>query len=150
MCMGTIDYMAPEQAEDSHRVSHRADIYSLGCTLYYLLAGRPPFVGETAYKRLMAHLEQPAPSLRAVRPEVSVALEMVYRKMMAKRPADRPGSMKEVIALWSRVVSRRPRPGSLVPISWSSTGALATRGTAEDGLRAVELVTRRRAGSRAG
>ena len=64
MYMGTVDYMAPEQAEDSHRVDHRADIYSLGCTLYYLLTGREPFAGETVLKRLMAHMERPAPSLR--------------------------------------------------------------------------------------
>ena len=64
MYMGTVDYMAPEQAEDSHRVDHRADIYSLGCTLYYLLTGQEPFLGETMLKRLMAHMERPAPSLR--------------------------------------------------------------------------------------
>ena len=69
--MGTVDYMAPEQAEDSHRVDHRADIYSLGCTLYYLLTGHEPFPGETLLKRLMAHMEQEAPSLRAARPDVS-------------------------------------------------------------------------------
>ena len=65
MYMGTVDFMAPEQAEDSRRVDHRADIYGLGCTLYYLLTGRTPFDGATVLKRLMAHLEQPAPSLRA-------------------------------------------------------------------------------------
>ena len=91
MYMGTIDYMAPEQAEDSQRVDHRADIYSLGCTLYYLLTGREPFDGETVLKRLMAHMERPAPSLRAGRPEVPAKLEAVYQKMMAKRPEDRPG-----------------------------------------------------------
>ena len=64
MYMGTVDYMAPEQAEDSRRADHRADIYSLGCTLHYLLTGREPFVGETILKRLMAHQERPAPLLR--------------------------------------------------------------------------------------
>ena len=61
MYMGTIDYMAPEQAEDSHRVDHRADIYSLGCTFYFLLTGREPFPGETILKRLMAHMERRGP-----------------------------------------------------------------------------------------
>jgi len=99
MYMGTVDYMAPEQAEDSHRVDHRADIYSLGCTFYYLLTGQEPFVGETVLKRLMAHMEKPAPSLRIARPEVSPALDAAYLKMVAKRPEDRPASMAEVISL---------------------------------------------------
>ena len=91
--------MAPEQAEDAHRVDHRADIYSLGCTFYFLLTGREPFPGATIFKRMMAHMETPAPALRSRRPEVSMALEAAYQKMMAKRPDDRPGSMTEVIAL---------------------------------------------------
>ena len=99
MYMGTIDFMAPEQAEDSHRVDHRADIYSLGCTLFYLLTGKAPFPGETVLKRLMAHMERPAPSLRLARPDVSLALEEVYQKMMAKRPEDRPKSMTDLVSL---------------------------------------------------
>ncbi len=99
MYMGTIDYMAPEQAEDSHRVDHRADIYSLGCTLCYLLTGKEPFTGETMLKKLMAHMERPAASLRVVRPQVPAAIDAAYLKMMAKRPEDRPASMTEVVAL---------------------------------------------------
>jgi serine/threonine protein kinase len=99
MYMGTIDYMAPEQAEDSHGVDHRADIYSLGCTLYFLLTGQVPFVGRTVLKRLLAHQEHAAPSLRAMRPEISPALEAAYQQMMAKRPEERPASMTDVIAL---------------------------------------------------
>ena len=97
--MGTVDFMAPEQADDPRRVDHRADIYSLGCTLYFLLTGRPPFVADTVLKRLMAHQERPAPSLRAARPEVSEKLEAAYLQMMAKRPAERPDSMADVIDL---------------------------------------------------
>jgi serine/threonine protein kinase len=99
MYMGTVDYMAPEQAEDSHRVDRRADIYSLGCTLYYLLTGKEPFLGETVLKRLIAHMERPAPSLRTARPDVPPALDEAYQKMMAKRPEERPASMAEVISL---------------------------------------------------
>jgi serine/threonine protein kinase len=99
MYMGTIDYMAPEQAEDPHSVDHRADIYSLGCTLYFLLTGRVPFPGKTILKRMLAHQEHAAPLLRAIRSEVSPALESAYLNMMAKRPEARPASMADVIAL---------------------------------------------------
>jgi len=99
MSMGTIDYMAPEQADDSRRADHRADIYSLGCTLCYLLTGREPFPGETVRTRMIAHMERPAPSLRTARPDVSSKLDAAYQRMMAKRPEDRPASMTEVISL---------------------------------------------------
>ncbi len=96
--MGTVDFIAPEQADDSKRADHRADVYSLGCTLYFLLTGHPPFEDETVLKRLMAHQNRPAPSLRARRPEIPAALESIYQAMMAKRPGDRPQAMTEVIA----------------------------------------------------
>lgn len=95
--LGTVDYLAPEQANNAKRVDARADIYSLGCTLFYLLTGQPPFPESTLLKRLLAHQEQSPPSLRAVRLEVPEALETLYRSMLAKRPDDRPATMSEVL-----------------------------------------------------
>jgi hypothetical protein len=99
--MGTPDYMPPEQLLDSHAVDIRADVYSLGCTLYHLLAGRPPFGdeqhGDLASKR-KAHLSEPLPSLRTLRAEVPVALAAVLERLTAKEPADRFATPAEVAA----------------------------------------------------
>jgi eukaryotic-like serine/threonine-protein kinase len=97
--MGTVDFMAPEQAEDSRNVDHRADIYSLGCSLYYLLTGRPPFEGRSLIMRIMAHQQQPPPSIRALRNDVVEPLDTAYQEMMAKNPDDRPRTMTDVIGL---------------------------------------------------
>jgi serine/threonine-protein kinase len=97
--MGTLDYMAPEQALDAHSVDIRADVYSLGCTLYHLLAGLPPFGGsayQTPASKLAAHSQLPPPPIRKLRPEVSDALAALLGKLLAKRPADRPATPREV------------------------------------------------------
>jgi serine/threonine protein kinase len=96
--MGTPEYMAPEQAENSRSADHRADIYSLGCTLYRLLIGKPPYPGNNIVDWILGHREKPIPSLRAERDEVPDQVDEIFRKMAAKRPEDRFQSMFEVIA----------------------------------------------------
>lgn len=109
--MGTCDYMAPEQAEDTRKADHRADIYSLGCTLYRLLVGKPPYTGETAIQVLLAHIQQPIPSLCAMRGDVPAPLEAIYQKMLAKRPEDRYQSMAEVVTALESVRSGQTESG---------------------------------------
>jgi hypothetical protein len=87
--MGTPDYIAPEQTLDTHKVDIRADLYSLGCTFYHLLTGRPPFAGVPAMEKMLKHQkESPAP-VQARRPGLPVDVAAVVSKLMAKRPGDR-------------------------------------------------------------
>ncbi len=94
---GSVDYLAPEQARADGELDHRADIYALGCTLYFLLTGRPPFSEGTTPERLMQHQTRQPPELSQLRPDVPAELVAVCRKMMAKQPADRYQSAQEVI-----------------------------------------------------
>jgi serine/threonine protein kinase len=87
--LGTIDYIAPEQAADSRTADIRADIYSLGCTLYTLLTGEPAFAGDDVVTKLIARSEKEPPGLCTLRHDAPVDLEAVVKKMMARRPEDR-------------------------------------------------------------
>ena len=98
MLMGTPDFIAPEQARDPRKADTRSDIYSLGCTLYYIVAGVVPFPGGTKMEKVIRHqLEQPRP-LEQLRPETPPEVLRVVRKMMAKRPEDRFQMPGEVAA----------------------------------------------------
>jgi serine/threonine protein kinase len=88
--VGTADYIAPEQAQNPTLVDIRADIYSLGCVMYFLLTGRPPFQGSSLMQKLVQHQEAEPTPVRQERPDVPEELAALVHKMLAKSPLDRP------------------------------------------------------------
>jgi len=101
--LGTVDYLAPEQAMGSASADHRVDIYSLGCTLYFLLTGQPPFPEGTLAERIVKHQAQEPRSLTELRPGVPRDLVKICQKMMAKNPDQRFQTAEEiaqVLAQW--------------------------------------------------
>lgn len=103
--MGTVDYMSPEQAQDTRTADHRSDIYALGCTFYRLLTGKVPYAADTTIKKILAHRDQPIPSLRASRPDIPEMLDRFYQKMLAKNVADRTPTMAQVVASLEKMLS---------------------------------------------
>jgi len=96
--MGTVDYMAPEQALDAKSADARADIYALGCTLHWLLTGKAPYDGDTLMARLLAHRDRPIPRIVGPSGPVPEAVDQVFRRMVAKTPEARYPSMAAVVA----------------------------------------------------
>ena len=108
--MGTADYVAPEQAVDSHRADTRSDIYSLGCTLYFLLAGQVPFPGDTLAQKLLKHQNDAPEPIRSLAPDVPEALCEIVARMMAKKPRARFETCKQVGAALDAFLGGRPVP----------------------------------------
>lgn len=95
--VGTVDFMPPEQAMDSTTIDHRVDIYSLGCTLYFLLTGKPPYEGSSFMAVLLKHREAQVPTLAAARADVPAELDAFFSNMMAKKPGERIATMTQVV-----------------------------------------------------
>lgn len=96
--LGSPEYSSPEQISASAALDRRADVYSLACMAFEMLAGRPPYAGApNDAARLAAHLQGPIPSVRAMRPELPIAVGPVFEKALAKRPDDRYSSAGEFV-----------------------------------------------------
>ncbi|MBN2476251.1 MAG: serine/threonine protein kinase [Pirellulales bacterium] len=134
--LGTADYLAPEQALDSHGVDARADIYSLGCALYFLLTGHAPFSAGTLPQRLMMHQKQRPPSIRDDRPDAPDDLMRICARMMAKNPENRYQTAHEVadvLAAWLATHGHLAEPDASE--SSSVRLAAAASGGARGGVR---------------
>jgi formylglycine-generating enzyme required for sulfatase activity len=102
--VGTPDYLAPEQAQGLANIDCRADVYSLGATLFFLLTGQPPFAGGTAREKLLRHVLDAPPAARSLRPDIPAELDGLLQAMLAKRPQDRPvapGHVAQILAAFS-------------------------------------------------
>jgi serine/threonine protein kinase len=100
---GTIDYIAPEQAQDIHAADIRSDLYSLGCTFYYALTGQVPFPGSTAVERLVKHLLWEPLPVATVRPGIPAEVEAIVQRLMAKDPGQRFQTPAQLLQELSRV-----------------------------------------------
>jgi WD40 repeat protein len=138
--MGTPDYIAPEQVRDAHAADTRADIYSLGCTLYHLLAGKPPFSGKTDLDKVLGHLDGSPRPLGELRSDVPAKLAAVVARMMARSPQDRyqtPGEAAKALAPFAGLAPTARSGGAWLAAIAAVLFLLA-------GLGIVSLVTRDR------
>lgn len=118
MTLGTFDYLAPEQARDARQADQQSDLYSLGCTLFYTLVGRPPFADGTTIEKILSHSNSPRPSILEARPDLPPAVDRLVQNLMAARREDRIGTAKELeqrlldlrweLSRTARPVSNRP------------------------------------------
>lgn len=113
--MGTVDFMSPEQATNTRNANEQSNIYSLGCTLFFLMTGRAMFDGETFMERLLAHHQESRPSLVTTVAKIPAALEEVFSRMTARQPSDRYESMEEVVEALEAVQSSFEATAELEP-----------------------------------
>lgn len=138
--MGTVDFMSPEQARNAKSVDARADVYSLGCTLYFLATGETPAPNGSVAAKLLWHQTQTAPPLRTKVPAASEALETTLSMMMAKEPDERQASMLEVAQQLEACLADMPEGQqeiSLVGLSLPAYDSPSTFGNTSIGRRTI-------------
>jgi serine/threonine protein kinase len=141
--LGTADYLAPEQALDSHAVDIRADIYSLGATLYFLLAGKSPFQEGTVAQKLIWHQVRQPKSIRQLRPEVPEELASVIGKMMAKDPEERyctPAEVVEALMPWTQAPIAPPPEEEMPQLGRAAVNESASRTIASSQRLAMQVL----------
>ena len=127
--LGTPDYIAPEQLEDPHKADIRADLYSLGCTFYFLLAGRVPFPGGTLIQKLDRQRWENPPSVDQLRPEIPTGVASVIRRLMAKHPDDRYRTPDELAAALEQLTRTGVLPAGHQPEPIRQSRTIASPGS---------------------
>ncbi|MEX2118171.1 MAG: serine/threonine-protein kinase [Pirellulales bacterium] len=131
--VGTPDYIAPEQAEDVHSADGRADIFSLGCTLFQALTGQLPFPGSSLMAKLLARVNSQAPAAISLRPEIPAELDAVVAKMLARKPEDRfqtPAEVATALAPFAGGLAPEPPGSSVFSMPAPVGGGTASPGSA--------------------
>jgi serine/threonine-protein kinase len=126
MTLGTFDYISPEQARDPRHVDVRSDLYSLGCTMFQMLTGRPPFPEGTVLQKLLQHQEEPAPDVRTFNPGVPAELSSIVRKLMEKdreRRYQTPQSLRDDLTALAHAIQPPSAPAGAA-VSQSSLPAV--------------------------
>jgi serine/threonine protein kinase len=120
--VGTVDYMAPEQARDSRSADIRSDLYALGCTAYHMLSGRPPFAEGGLGERIYKHMESAPEDVRRVNPQVSEGLWTIVERLLAKLPEERYQTPAELLHDLRRTPGQgRPAPAAAPPARTTQT-----------------------------
>ncbi len=106
--VGTVDYISPEQARDSRSADIRSDLYSLGCTLYHMLTGQPPFSDGGLGERIYKHMEVEPADVRDLRPEIPASMARITQRLLAKKPEDRYQTPRELLQALTQAEERLP------------------------------------------
>jgi serine/threonine-protein kinase len=139
--LGTADYVAPEQTVNSSTVDHRADIYSLGCTLYFLLTGHPPFAWGSPAERIAAHQRRVPPSVKLDRPDAPEPLVVICQRMIEKSVENRYQTAGEVRAALESWLAAEAASGRVRPRAASIAAPGASLVTGERSGSAINLIT---------
>jgi serine/threonine protein kinase len=146
--VGSMDYLAPEQAEDAFQVDPRSDLYGLGCTLYFALTGTPPFPGGTAVQKILRHRTEEPTAIRRLNRAVPEGFASLVGRLMRKRPEDRTPSaatLRQELLPW---IDSTPMPVELIPVAGNGAGVVVDEDAADrpsaDGPRRVANAPRPR------
>ena len=129
--LGTFDYISPEQAFDPRDADVRSDLYSLGCTLYFMLTGQPPYTGGTMLQKLMSHGNAPPPDPRTLRPDLPEEAVAIMHRMMAKDPQLRYQNAKDLLADLSELAYR-------YQLNHAMAGTVVSLPSSNDGLQRLQ------------